>query len=157
MKRTKKSSLLTAAAAVAGVAMGAGIAMAAHPDIMLFTYEEVARQMTGPALLTDGSNFTAPPNMQMPVLVDPASKQGMPYSPKQTCMGGGNLSCHTPGNTVGLKSFAEISEHAFHASLGYNEWMDNSDSGLFVDENGKQTGLNPQKPWLQSHGHNGKW
>lgn len=153
MKRTKKSSLLTAAAAVAGVAMGAGIALAAHPPIQLFTYEEVAAQMNG---TVDPLNPFSAPVAQMPVMVDPASKQGMPYSPKQTCMGGGNMACHTPGNTVGLKSYSDVSEHAFHAALGYNEWMDNSDSGLFM-ENGKQTGLNPQKPWLQSHGHNGKW
>lgn len=160
MKRTKKSSLLTVAAAVSGVAMGAGIALAAHPPIQLFTYEEVARQMNGPALTRDvngnPTNLTAPASQPMPVMVDATSKMGMPYSPKQTCMGGGNLSCHTPGNTVNLKSFTEISEHAFHAALGYNEWMDNSDSGLFK-EDGTQTGLNPQKPWLQSHGHNGKW
>lgn len=141
MKRTKKSSLLTGVAAVAGLTMGASIAMAAHPQIQLFTYEEVAQQYGMQA---------------MPVMVDPVTKQGMPYSPKQTCTGGGNLSCHSTGNTVGLKSYSDLADHAFHSALGYNEWMDNSDSGLFM-ENGMQTGLNPQKPWLQSHGHNGKW
>ncbi len=157
MKRTKKSSLLTATAAVAGVAMGAGIALAAtHPAVPLYTYEEVAQQYGAPA---------------MPVMVDPTTHQGFPYSPKQTCMGGGNLSCHTPGNSAGLKSYDELSKHAFHAALGFNEWMDNDPSGLFISPDthnlgdpgnttvqaGVQTGLNPQKPWLQSHGHNGKW
>lgn len=147
MKRTKKSSLLTATAAVAGVAMGAGIAFA-HPAIQLFTYEEVAQQYGQAA---------------MPVMVDPTTHQGFPYSPKQTCMGGGSLGCHTPGNTAGLKSYDDLSKHAFHASLGFNEWMDNDQSGLFIGDGtgvtpaGTQTGLNPQKPWLQSHGHNGKW
>jgi hypothetical protein len=148
MKRTTKSSLLTVTAAVAGLAMGAGMALAStHPAIQLFTYEEVAQQYGMPA---------------MPVMVD-QNHQGFPYSPKQTCMGGGNLSCHTPGNTAGLKSYDDLSKHAFHASLGFNEWMDNDQSGLFIGDGtgdtpaGVQTGLNPQKPWLQSHGHNGKW
>ena len=137
-----KISLLAGVSALAGLTMGGGMARAAvHPPIQLFTYEEIAQQYGMPA---------------MTVMVDTGSKQGMPYSPKQTCMGGGNLSCHTTGNTVGLKSYTDLAEHAFHSSLGINEWMDNSISGLFM-EDGKQTGLNPQKPWLQSHGHNGKW
>lgn len=145
-KPTLKISLLAGASALAGLAMGGGMARAAaHPPIQLYTYEEVAQQYGMKA---------------MPVMVDPASKQGMPYSPKQTCMGGYDgvtaNNCHSPGNNAGLKSYTDLAEHAFHASLGINEWMDNSQSGLFM-ENGKQTGLNPQKPWLQSHGHNGKW
>lgn len=140
-KRGLKISLLAGASAVAGLTAGGTIAQAAHPAIQLYTYEEVAQQYGYPA---------------MPVMVDPTSKQGMPYSPKQTCMGGGSMGCHTPGNTVGLKSYTDMSKGAYHATLGTAEWMDNSDSGLFM-ENGKQTGLNPQKPWLQSHGHNGKW
>ena len=136
-----KISLLAGASALAGLSMGGGMARAAHPPITLYTYEEVAQQYGMEA---------------MPVMVDPTSKQGMPYSPKQTCMGGNNTACHTPGNTVGLKTYFDMSENAYHASLGLPEWMDNSDTGLFM-ENGVQTGLNPQKPWLQSHGHNGKW
>lgn len=159
-KLSIKTSLLVSAASIAGLAMGASIALAAHPPIQLFTYEEVARQMNGPALTFDGSgnptNLTAPASQPMPVMVNRVSNQGMPYSPKQTCTGGGNLSCHTTGNTVNLKSYADLADHAFHSALGYNEWMDNSDSGMFI-EGGRQTGLNPQKPWLQSHGHNGKW
>ncbi len=140
-KRGLKISLLAGASAVAGLTVGGTIAQAAHPAIQLYTYEEVAQQYGAPA---------------MPVMVDPNSKMGLPYSPKQTCMGGGSMGCHTPGNTVGLKSYTDMSKGAYHATLGTAEWMDNSDSGLFM-ENGKQTGLNPQKPWLQSHGHNGKW
>lgn len=136
-----KILLLAGLSAVTGLATGVGVAQAAHPSIQLFTYEEIAQQYGAPA---------------MPVMVDPTSHQGMPYSPKQTCMGGGSLSCHTTGNTAGLKSYDDLAKHAFHATLGMNEWMDNSDAALFV-VNGKQTGLNPQKPWLQSHGHNGKW
>lgn len=141
-----KISLLAGASALAGLTMGGGIAKAAtHPAIPLLTYEEIAQQYGQPV---------------MPVMVDPTTKQGMPYSPKQTCMGmpgqNGTNGCHSPNNTAGLKSYADLAEHAFHSSLGMNEWMDNSVSGLFM-EDGKQTGLNPQKPWLQSHGHNGKW
>ena len=55
-----------------------------------------------------------------------------------------------------MVGYTKLADHAFHAALGYNEWMDNSDKALFM-VNGMQTGLNPQKPWLQSHGHNGKW
>ena len=141
-----KISLLAGVSALAGLAMGGGVAKAAtHPPIPLLTYEEIAQQYGQPA---------------MPVMVDPVSKQGMPYSPKQTCMGmpgaNGTNNCHSNGNTAGLKSYSDLAEHAFHATLGINEWMDNSASGLFI-EDGIQTGLNPQKPWLQSHGHNGKW
>jgi hypothetical protein len=143
MKRTKKSSLLMATAAVAGVAMGAGIALA-HQAIPLYTYEEVAQQFGAPA---------------MPVMASRVNNQGMPYSPKQTC------STATPGiNTGACHDYTALADHAFHASLGFNEWMDNDPSGLFIGDgsaggaaDGIQTGLNPQKPWLQSHGHNGKW
>jgi len=146
MKRTGKGSLLVGVAAVTGVALGAGIALAAHPTVPLYTYEEVAQQYGQQA---------------MPVMANPASKQGFPYSPKQTC------STATPGvnDNFACHNYSNISKHAFHASLGFNEWMDNDPSGYFVGDGssgslvaqGTQTGLNPQKPWLQSHGHNGKW
>lgn len=152
-KLSIKTSLLVSAASIAGLAMGASIALAAHPPIQLFTYEEVAAQMNG---TVDPLNPFSAPVAPMPVMVNRVNNQGMPYSPKQTCTGGGNLSCHTTGNTANLKSYADMADNAFHSALGYNEWMDNSDSGLF-SEGGIQTGLNPQKPWLQSHGHNGKW
>lgn len=145
MKRTKTSSLLTVTAAVAGVAMGAGIALAAHPPIQLYTYEEVAQQFGQAAMPVQvGANPLNP-------------MQGMPYSPKQTCTGGGTTACHG-----GYAGYSKLADHAFHAQLGYNEWMDNDPSGSFIGNgslvpNGTQTGLNPQKPWLQSHGHNGKW
>ncbi|QWV92406.1 cytochrome C [Geomonas oryzisoli] len=154
MKRTKKtSSLLTVTAAVAGVTMGASIAMAAHPPIQLYTYEEVAQQMGFP---------------KAPVMVDRVTKQGMPYSPKQTCFGDQNgVACHgntAAGNSKLAKSYDDLSKHAYHAALGFNEWMDNSKGGLFVSTGtddlvpkGTQTGLASNKPWVQSHGHNGKW
>lgn len=152
MKPRINKSLLVGASAVAGLTMGAGLALAAHPPIQLMTYEEIGQQM--------GMGNT------MPVMVDAKSKMGVPYSPKQTCGMGG---CHDGstlqnGATVSakykgkaLKSYDDLASHAYHASLGLNEWMDNSDTGLFATASGKQTGLNPQKPWLQSHGHNGKW
>lgn len=159
MKKSRiKTSLLVSASAIAGVAMGAGIALAVHPPVTLYTYEEVAQQMGFPVA---------------PVMVDRVSKQGMPYSPKQTCGLGG---CHD-GTTVqngatvsskyygkALKSYSDLADHAFHATLGYNEWMDNDPNGLFVGDGssggaptGRQTGLAANKPWVQSHGHNGKW
>lgn len=151
MMKPSKISLLAGVSALAGLAMGAGIAQAAHPPIQLKTYEEIGQQF--------GMGNS------MPVMVDPVTKQGMPYSPKQTC---GATLCHDGltvqnADTVSskylgkvLRSYRELADHAYHAALGINEWMDNSVSGLFI-EDGKQTGLNPQKPWLQSHGHNGKW
>jgi hypothetical protein len=156
MKRTKKtSSLLTVTAAAAGVAMGASMAMAAHPPIQLYTYEEVATQMGFP---------------KAPVMVDRVTKQGMPYSPKQTCFGDqmDGTACHgttQSGASAKLQvTYDNLSKHAYHAGLGAKEWMDNSPSGLFVSTGnadlvpaGTQTGLAANKPWVQSHGHNGKW
>lgn len=148
-KLTTKTSLLVSASAIAGVAMGAGIALAAHPPIQLYTYEEVAQQMGFPVA---------------PVIVDKTSKQGLPYSPKQTCFNGGGkyaagTKCHgdDASNPKLKASYTDLSEHAFHAALGFQEWMDNTDSGRFIDASGKQTGLALNKPWVQSHGHNGKW
>lgn len=153
MKRTKMtSSLLTVTAAVAGVTIGASLAMAAHPPITLYTYQEVADQM----------GFTAM-GQKAPVIVDHVAKQGMPYSPKQTCFGsqqqadGTMMSCHGNGTGVLAKSYDDLAKHAYHAELGFNEWMDNSDNARFADTNGVQTGLAANKPWVQSHGHNGKW
>jgi hypothetical protein len=167
MKRTKPSSLLAAAAAVAGVAMGAGLALADvnHPPVTLYTYEEVAQQMGFPAA---------------PVMINNVTKQGMPYSPKQTCFGNGmnnqGVQCHgdNASNPKLAKNYDALSKHAFHSSLGINEWMDNDPSGRLISPDqhdlttgagstpvtiyaGQQTGLAANKPWLQSHGHNGKW
>ena len=149
MKKSRiKTSLLVSASAIAGVAMGAGLALAAHPPVQLYTYEEVAAQMGFPVA---------------PVLVDSVTKQGLPYSPKQTCFGNGMnnqgaVKCHGDVSTdPKLKAgYKDLSEHAFHAALGFQEWMDNSDSGRLMN-NGVQTGLALNKPWVQSHGHNGKW
>lgn len=146
-----KTSLLASASAVAGLAMGAGIALAAHPPIQLYTYEEVAQQYGQPA---------------MPVMASRVNNQGFPYSPKQTCTGGGAVKADgTAACHGGIAGYSKLADHAFHAALGYNEWMDNDPTGLFIGDGstgslvskGTQTGLNPQKPWLQSHGHNGKW
>src|SRR6266568_6264937 len=86
MKKSRiKTSLLVSASAVAGLAMGASIAMATHPAIQLFTYEEVASQFGQTAL---------------PVMSSRVNNQGMPYSPKATCSGGSVLgtSCHADNN-----------------------------------------------------------
>ncbi|MCM2356894.1 MAG: cytochrome C [Geobacteraceae bacterium] len=147
MKKSRiKTSLLVSAASVTGLALGAGIALAAHPPIQLYTYEEVAQQMGFPAA---------------PVIVDKTTKQGLPYSPKQTCFGskdGGATKCHgdDPANPKLKANYNDLAEHAFHAELGFGQWMDNSASGRLVNA-GVQTGLALNKPWVQSHGHNGKW
>jgi hypothetical protein len=147
MKKSRtKTSLLVSASAIAGVAMGAGIALAAHPPVTLYTYEEVAQQMGFPAA---------------PVMVKNDNKQGLPYSPKQTCFGSkdGVTKCHgdDPSNPLLKAKYSDLSEHAFHSALGFNEWMDNSTDGRLTTVDGVQTGLAANKPWVQSHGHNGKW
>jgi hypothetical protein len=170
MKRTTNNrTLLPVMAAVAGVVMGASCALAAHPPIQLFTYEEVATQMNGSSV--PGNPFGTPAR-PLPVLVGSTNKQGFPYSPKQTCSGGGveSARCHsdntTDKNAKGnfLKGYTALADHAFHSAMGTPEWMDNSKSGLFISTGpsdlvpaGTQTGLAANKPWTQSHGHNGKW
>jgi hypothetical protein len=135
MRRQKPGPLLVAGLTVAGLVVGAGIALAAHKTpIPLMTYEELPAQ------------FGMPQGAQMQVQVDPQSKKGFPYSPKQTC-GGPNGSCH---------NYTEISDHAFHAAQGRNEFQDqqkNADGtfpayGQFA---------NKPKPWTQSTAMVGKW
>jgi len=71
--------------------MGAGFTFAAHPDIPLYTYEEVAMQMGGvPQNQADfvSDNFAGFPVEQrplMPVYINPANGVGLPFSPKMTC------------------------------------------------------------------------
>ena len=166
-----KTSHLVSASAVAGLAMGASIALAAHPPIQLYTYEEVAAQYLGGTYgpMNPAGTINAPG--KLPVMIanskypaSPGYMQGMPYSPKQTCFGdqvqnGLTVACHGntgSSNTKIQKTYNDLSQHAFHSMMGRNEMMDNSVSGLFM-ENGKQTGLNPQKPWVQNHGMDGKW
>lgn len=158
MTRKKFSSMLLAVTtAFAVLTFGAGSALAAHPDIPLYTYEEVASQFS-----MDGTN----PFPAMPVMVD-SNLAGMPYSPKATC---GN--CHngtlyksvpdgfmqgnmdpspitdaagTPISTP-LVSYADMEGGAFHAQLGKREWKDEAG-----------TSAQGGKAWTQSLAMFGKW
>ena len=122
--------------------MGAGLALAAHPDIPLYTYEEVANQFGQPI---------------MPVALD-ADYKGFPYSPKATC---GN--CHNgtltrndgygpitdmAGNPLAepLVSYADMNENTFHANM---------DAAMLIDA--ADTSSQAGKPWTQSTGMAGKW
>ena len=129
MKRKHNQKLLTAVGVVAGVTLGASLAMAAHKPIMLFTYEELAMQFGVP---------------KMPVMVD-ANGKGMPYSPKQSC---GTPGMFADGTASACHDYNNISDHAFHSNQGVSEIVDTAD-GLF------NTAKN--KPWTQSPGMIGKW
>lgn len=164
-KRLRRFFLAVAASAAA-LTMGAGVAMAAHPDIPLYTYEEIGMQFTpgfdptNPgALVGQLPNPNAAYNM-MPVFID-ANGKGFPYSPKETC---GN--CHngtttrrdngqaitdaagTPITTE-LVSYNDMTTQAFHAELGSQEWKHDDDTYPLTAQNGK--------PWSSSTGMWGKW
>ena len=100
MKARRVIPRLVAAASATGLVLGAGIALAAHPEVKLYTFEEIGAQMAGGA--------------KVPVQVD-ASGKGMPYSPKMTC---GTTECH---------DYTKISDHSFHAAQGRNESPDSVD------------------------------
>jgi hypothetical protein len=167
MKNKIFSSLfLTAAVSMLTLTLGAGLTFAAHPDIPLYTYEEIGMQFTpnfnptNPgALVGSLPNTNAAYNM-MPVMVNAKSK-GFPYSPKQTC---GN--CHNgtltrwdsgtavtdaDGNDIltPLVSYDDMSDQAFHSELGAQEWMHDSDDAPVTAQ--------PGKPWSSSTGMWGKW
>ncbi|TSK05096.1 MAG: cytochrome C [Geobacter sp.] len=97
MKRRKVNSGLAATATVAGLVLAAGVSFAAHPQVNLYTFEEIGAQTASGA--------------KVPVQVD-ASGKGMPYSPKMTC---GTAECH---------DYNKISDHSFHSAQGRNEFPD---------------------------------
>lgn len=130
---------MAVSAAVTMLIMGSGMAFAAHPNIPLYTYEEVAEQFGQP---------------MMPVALD-AEMKGFPYSPKQTC---GN--CHNGamvandgtdlaqafGLSEALVSYADMDSNTFHVQQDANMLIDTADTS-------SQAG----KPWTQSLGMAGKW
>lgn len=135
---------MAVSAAVTMLIMGSGMAFAAHPDIPLYTYEEVAQQFD--ATYGTGDGTTVP---MMPVALDGEMK-GFPYSPKATC---GN--CHngqlTSNDqqytfTEALVSYADMDNDSFHVQQDANAMVEN------VGESA-QAG----KPWTQSLGMAGKW
>lgn len=154
-----KTLFLGLAAVAACLSLGAGAALGAHPDVPLYTFEEVGMQFTSnfdpttAPMAEPGDDF----NM-MPVMVD-SNGAGFPYSPKMTC---GN--CHNgstnrwdngqtitdaSGNPISqpLVSYNAMTTQAFHAELGAQEWQDIDDT---------QT-TQPGKPWSETSGMFGKW
>lgn len=140
MSRSRVSLwFMAVSAAVTMLIMGSGMAFAAHPDIPLYTYEEVASQFGQP---------------MMPVALDGENK-GFPYSPKQTC---GN--CHNGamvakdgtdlaqafGLTEALVSYADMDSGTFHVQ---------QDGNAMVETVGESAQAG--KPWTQSLGMAGKW
>jgi len=146
---------MAVSAAVTMLIMGAGTGFAAHPDIPLYTYEEVAEQFGYPV---------------MPVGLD-AENKGFPYSPKQTCgnchngtlyrtdspmldmMQGGDGSAQFPitdkaGTPIStpLVSYEDMNNDTFHVQ---------QDANLLIDTAGASSQAG--KPWTQSLGMAGKW
>lgn len=152
-KRAKKL-LLSVAGTFAALTLGAGGALAAHPDIPLMTYEELAYQF-GMKDMQSGAGA-------MPVMVQPNAMgmpAGFPYSPKATCgdCHNGGLTKTSNGQpildgegkaiTAGLVSYMDMSSSAFHSELGSEQWVDDTNA----------TPPQPGKPWSQSTGMWGKW
>lgn len=142
MKQICRKRLLSVMATIGLLMFGVGPALAAHPNIPLYTYEEVASQFGQPV---------------MPVALD-ADYKGFPYSPKATC---GN--CHNGGLlrndgygsitdadgseiTEPLVSYADMNSNTFHAQM---------DAGNMVETSG--VSAQGGKPWTQSLGMAGKW
>jgi hypothetical protein len=127
MKKKRNQKLLVSTAAIAGVVLGAGLAFGAHPEVQLFTYEELAMQFGYP---------------KMPVMVD-ANGKGFPYSPKQTC---GTAGCHIKNGKD--YTYDDISNKAFHSAQGRNE---------IIEFSGGKFPTTRNKPWTTSPGMVGKW
>lgn len=135
MKSTKFMSLLLAV--LMTMTMGAGLTFAAHPDIPLYTYEEIGMQFTqgyAPAPGdVPGTQFS-----MMPVAVPepapgyPLMGSGMPYSPKMTC---GN--CHNDSLTRWDRGPAQEAMASFQAYGNPNQdmWPDEAMAILDADGN----------------------
>lgn len=138
MKRRLKNAfpaLAAVGAFVAGSAISVGIGYAAHSKpVQLMNFDEVSMQLVGGTVDPTTKNVT--PNKSIPItLKDTVSRQGFPYSPKATC---GAAGCH---------DYGKISDHAFHAALGQQEWLDTADGNLTLKV----------KPWVQGNAMYGKW
>lgn len=153
-KRRFRKLLLSVAVLAATLTMGAKGTLAAHPDIPLMTYEELAYQFQMKDMQTGAG--------AMPVMVQIDSMgqyKGFPYSPKATCG-----DCHNGGLTktsdgqpiqrsdgtaiaTALVSYDQMSSEAFHSELGSQQWTDDT----------LTTPPQPGKPWSQTTGMWGKW
>ncbi len=131
MKKPRVRPGLLTATAAASLVLSAGVSLAAHPPVTLYTFEEIAMQMGAP---------------KIPVQVD-ANGKGMPYSPKQTC---GTAGCHINKTTGIDQTYDNISDHAFHSAQGRNEYP-NSVAGDGRFDTSKA------KPWTQATAMVGKW
>jgi len=142
--------------------MGAGLTFAAHPDIPLYTYEEIGMQFTpydGEGNPVGLQNPDLGYNM-MPVFVNETGN-GFPYSPKQTCGNchNGELTRWDSGTAITdaagtpitepLVSYESMTTQAFHSELGAQEWQDDPTSSTDSSQ--------PGKPWSQTNGMWGKW
>ncbi|PLX98394.1 MAG: hypothetical protein C0622_11700 [Desulfuromonas sp.] len=143
--------LMTLLATTGMLVMGAGMAMATHPDIPLYTYEEVASQFDD-AFAGGVGAITI-----VPVMLDENYK-GFPYSTKQTC---GN--CHNGGLTRndGMGPITDAEGAAIVEPLVSYDEMDSGtfhvqqDANAMVEDFG--TSSQAGKPWTQSVGMAGKW
>jgi hypothetical protein len=172
-------------AAAAVLLFGAGSALAAHPSVPLYTFEEIGMQFTpgfnpaNPMAMagmfdgnpTDGINNGHPQIgfMMMPVMINEAQGgKGFPYSPKMTC---GN--CHNgtlqrwdngqpirnaAGTAIStaLVSYDEMNDETFHVEQGTQEWQHYGDVGNAAEVTASMTSQ-PGKPWSSSNGMWGKW
>lgn len=153
-KRRIRKFLLSVAAVAAALGMGAGVACAAHPDIPLMTYEELAYQFQMKDMQTGAG--------AMPVMVQidqMGQYKGFPYSPKATCgdCHNGGLTKTSNGEpiqkadgsiiTTALVSYDQMSSQAFHSELGSQRWTDDT----------LTSPPQPGKPWSQTTGMWGKW
>lgn len=154
MERKTSYWLRSVAVSAVALTMGAGVALAAHPDIPLMTYEELAYQF-GMKSMTTGAG-AMPVMVQNNAMGQPA---GMPYSPKATCGDCHNGTLLKTSNGLAVKtaagtaitaplvSYTDMSSKAFHSELGSQTWIDNTST----------TTPQPGKPWSQTPGMWGKW
>lgn len=147
--------------AAAALLLQAGTAFAAHPNIPLMTYEELAYQFNMKDMATGAG--------AMPVMIQNnamGQPTGFPYSPKATCG-----DCHNGGLTkvsdglpirkadgsaitTALVSYMDMSSKAFHAELGSQSWTDTTNA---TDGSNLSSTPQPGKPWSQTTGMWGKW
>ncbi|PKN12078.1 MAG: hypothetical protein CVU69_09035 [Deltaproteobacteria bacterium HGW-Deltaproteobacteria-4] len=154
MERKTSYWLRSVAVSAVALTMGAGVALAAHPDIPLMTYEELAYQFGMKSMETGAGAM--PVMVQNNTMGQPA---GFPYSPKATCgdCHNGGLTKTSDGSaiktadgnaiTTALVSYMDMSSKAFHSELGSQTWVDDTNA----------TAPQPGKPWSQTTGMWGKW
>ncbi|PLX86520.1 MAG: hypothetical protein C0617_00995 [Desulfuromonas sp.] len=156
--------LLTVAVVCTALCMGAGVSFAAHPDIPLYTFEEVSMQFQGVAQVDAKDAVPGVDFQLMPVTIvgtEQMGGTGFPYSPKMTCGnchngttdrwdGAGNVDANDA--TATLVSYDTMNDEAFHIELGAQEWKHFGDN-----ETGARETSQGGKPWSSTNGMWGKW